>query len=70
MHVSTQLSEQDVVDTVIEAGLYETSESMIVGYRYRVSCAKFIDIENQIFVIVDHPLSVEIRVIKILQKIS
>jgi hypothetical protein len=36
MDVLTQLSEQDVVDTVIEAGLYETPESMIVGYRYSV----------------------------------
>jgi hypothetical protein len=53
---------------VIEAGLYETPESIIVGYRYRVLWVQFIDFENEIFVIVLHPLSVEIRVIKILQK--
>jgi hypothetical protein len=68
MDVSTQLSEQDVVDTVIEAGLYETPESMIVGYRYGVLWVQFVDFENEIFVIVDQPLIAEIRVIKTLQK--
>jgi hypothetical protein len=68
MDVLTQLSDQDVVGTVIEAGLYETPESMIVGYRYRVLWVQFMDFENEIFVIVDHPLLAEIRVIKILQK--
>jgi hypothetical protein len=67
MDVLTQLSEQDVVDTMIEAGLNETPESMIVGYRYRVLCFKLMAFENEIFVIVDHPLFAEIRVIKILQ---
>jgi hypothetical protein len=46
MDVLKQLSEQDVVDAMIEVGLYETPESIIVGYRYRVLCVKLIDFEN------------------------
>jgi hypothetical protein len=68
--MSTNLLEQDVFDTVIEAGIYEKPESIIVGYRYRVLWVQFMDLENEIFVIVDHPLLAEIRVIKILEKNS
>jgi hypothetical protein len=62
MDVLTQLSELDVAD-MIAAGLYESPESLIVIYRYIVLCVNIMEQENEIFVVLKHPLFEEIRVI-------
>jgi hypothetical protein len=51
MDVLTQLSELDVADMMIAAELYESSESLIVNYRYTVLCVNIMEQENEIFVV-------------------
>jgi hypothetical protein len=68
MDVLTQLSELDVADMMRAAGLYESPESLIVNYRYTVLCVNIMEQENEIFVVIKHPLFEEIRVIKIPQR--
>jgi hypothetical protein len=54
MDVLKQLSELDVADMMIAAALYESSESLIVNYRYTVLCVNIIEQENEIFVVLKH----------------
>jgi hypothetical protein len=68
MDVLTQLSELDVADIMIAAGLYESPESLIVNYRYTVLCVNIMEQENEIFVVLKHPLFEEIRLIIIPQR--
>jgi hypothetical protein len=56
MDVLTQLSELDVADMMIAAGLSESPESLIVNYRYTVLCVNIIEQENEIFVVLKEPL--------------
>jgi hypothetical protein len=67
MDVLTQLSELDVAD-MIAAGLYESPESLIVNYRYTVLCVNIMEQENEIFVVLKHPLFEEIILIIIPQR--
>jgi hypothetical protein len=68
MDVLTQLSELDVADMMIATGFYESSESLIVNYRYTVLCVSIMEQENEIFMVLKHPLFEEIRVIIIPQR--
>jgi hypothetical protein len=54
--VLTQLSELDVADMMIAAGLYESPESLIVNYRYTVLCVNIMEQENEIIVVLKHSL--------------
>jgi hypothetical protein len=63
-----RLTAQDVVDIRIEAGLYDSADSMLVGYPYRVIEVQVSEQENEIFVVLDHPFFDEIRVINVPQR--
>jgi hypothetical protein len=66
--VLTKLSELDVADMMIAAGLYESRELLIVNYRYIVLCVNIMEQENEMFVVFKYALFKEIRVIIIPQR--